>query len=50
MIERVEGERWHLRFEEAQRAVAPGQSAVLFCDDLVLGGGRIARDPVPEAA
>ncbi len=30
-----------LRFPEPQRAVAPGQSAVLFRDDLVLGGGRI---------
>jgi tRNA-specific 2-thiouridylase len=32
-----------LRFTEPQRAVAPGQSAVLFRDDLVIGGGRISR-------
>lgn len=31
-----------LRFTEAQRAVAPGQSAVLFDGDVVLGGGRIS--------
>jgi tRNA-uridine 2-sulfurtransferase len=31
-----------LRFEKAQRAVAPGQSAVVFREDIVLGGGRIA--------
>ncbi len=30
-----------VRFAEAQRAVAPGQSAVLFKDATVLGGGRI---------
>jgi tRNA-specific 2-thiouridylase len=30
-----------LRFTEPQRAVAPGQSAVVFRGDLVLGGGRI---------
>ena len=33
-----------VHFEEPQRAVAPGQSAVLFSEDLVLGGGRIQRD------
>lgn len=31
-----------LEFEAPQRAVAPGQSAVVFRGDLVLGGGRIA--------
>jgi tRNA-uridine 2-sulfurtransferase len=31
-----------LTFEEPQRAVTPGQSAVLFDGDRVLGGGRIA--------
>ncbi|HET7321731.1 MAG TPA: tRNA 2-thiouridine(34) synthase MnmA, partial [Longimicrobiaceae bacterium] len=30
-----------LRFDEPQRAVAPGQSAVLFAGEVVLGGGRI---------
>jgi tRNA-specific 2-thiouridylase len=32
-----------LAFDEPQRAVSPGQSAVLFDGDLVLGGGRISR-------
>ncbi|MBV9772623.1 MAG: tRNA 2-thiouridine(34) synthase MnmA [Gemmatimonadetes bacterium] len=31
-----------LEFGEAQRAVTPGQSAVIFRGDVVLGGGRIA--------
>lgn len=31
-----------LAFETPQRAVSPGQSAVMFRDALVLGGGRIA--------
>jgi tRNA-specific 2-thiouridylase len=29
-----------LRFEAPQRAVSPGQNAVMFDDDRVLGGGR----------
>ena len=32
-----------LTFDEPQRAVTPGQSAVIFDGDVVLGGGRIAR-------
>ncbi len=30
-------------FEEPQRAAAPGQAAVLYEGDVVLGGGTIAR-------
>ena len=32
-------------FEEPQRAAAPGQAAVLYEGDVVLGGGTIARAP-----
>jgi tRNA-uridine 2-sulfurtransferase len=41
-VERATPEEVVLRFEAAQRAVAPGQSAVIFRGDTVLGGGRIA--------
>jgi tRNA-uridine 2-sulfurtransferase len=34
-------ERVEIRFDEAQRAVTPGQGAVLYSGDLVLGGGWI---------
>jgi tRNA-uridine 2-sulfurtransferase len=37
------GESLTLVFREPQQAVTPGQSAVLFEDDVVLGGGRIVR-------
>jgi tRNA-specific 2-thiouridylase len=37
------GERMQVAFEVAQRAVAPGQSTVVYRDDELLGGGRIVR-------
>jgi tRNA-specific 2-thiouridylase len=36
-------ERWLVRFDEAQAAVAPGQAAVFYDGDRVLGGGTIER-------
>jgi tRNA-uridine 2-sulfurtransferase len=44
---RHRGESLVLAFDEPQRAVTPGQSAVLFRDDVVLGGGRIKRALTP---
>jgi tRNA-specific 2-thiouridylase len=37
-----QGDRFSVRFDEPQRAVAPGQAAVVYRGDQVLGGGFIA--------
>lgn len=37
------GNMIHMKFKEPQFAVTPGQSAVLYKDDMVIGGGIIAR-------
>lgn len=41
-VETVENGEIRLVLDTPQRAVTPGQSAVLFSGDVVLGGGRIA--------
>ena len=37
------GQPWKVTFVEPQRAVAPGQSAVLYKDGVILGGGVIYK-------
>jgi tRNA-specific 2-thiouridylase len=34
---------YEVRFSESQLAVAPGQAAVFYCGDEVLGGGTIVE-------
>ena len=41
--ESFNGTPYHIIFEEAQRAVAPGQSAVLYKDGAIIGGGIISH-------
>jgi tRNA-specific 2-thiouridylase len=42
-VTRLENDRARVRLHEAQRAVTPGQAAVIYDDDVVLGGGWICR-------
>lgn len=37
------GQPWKIVFEQPQRAVAPGQSAVLYKDGVIIGGGIISK-------
>ena len=43
--EPARGGRWIVETDEPVWAAAPGQACVLYDGDVVLGGGRIAREP-----
>lgn len=40
-VEQTDSDRLHIRFDEPQRAISPGQSVVLYDGDVVIGGGII---------
>ncbi len=44
----LENDRAHVRLHEPQRAVTPGQAAVIYDGDVVLGGGWICRAECSE--
>jgi tRNA-uridine 2-sulfurtransferase len=46
----LENDRARVCLHEPQRAVTPGQAAVVYSDDVVLGGGWICRRAVPALA
>jgi tRNA-uridine 2-sulfurtransferase len=43
VVEPLDGDRFRVEFRTPQRAVAPGQRAVVYRGDEVLGGGRIVE-------
>jgi tRNA-uridine 2-sulfurtransferase len=46
----LQNDRARVRLHEPQRAVTPGQAAVIYDDDIVLGGGWICRAERVEGA
>jgi tRNA-specific 2-thiouridylase len=42
LAEQVEEDKLRVEFDEPQRAVTPGQAAVLYDGDVVVGGGTIS--------
>jgi tRNA-specific 2-thiouridylase len=49
-VTRLENQRARIQLHEPQRAVTPGQAAVIYDGDVVLGGGWICRRAAPVQA
>jgi tRNA-uridine 2-sulfurtransferase len=47
MVEPIEGDRVRITFDEPQPSVTPGQAAVWYDGEVLLGGGIIDRLPTP---
>ena len=43
LIAPLDEDKIHIKFKEPQMAITPGQAAVLYDDDTVIGGGTIER-------
>ena len=48
--EPARGGSWIVETDTPVWAAAPGQAAVLYAGDVVIGGGRIERSTVSDAA
>lgn len=45
LVTPLEGHRFRVDFQQPQRAITPGQAAVLYDGEQVIGGGTIASNP-----
>ena len=48
-VKKITGTHYSITFREKQRAVTPGQFAVIYRDDEVIGSGEILPEPMPAA-
>ncbi len=49
-LHKIAGDHYRLVFSSRQRAVAPGQFAVIYDEDEVMGSGEICRPPANKEA